>query len=71
MPEIYTDEQALKIRRNNLLDETAYTETEHFRRHYGDAAFESWQKYRDALYETVAQVTQYPAEIVWPVKPEV
>jgi len=62
-----TVEQA-KVRRNQLLDASAFFEYQSFLSHYTKASQEEGMRYRRRLYEIVDKAT-CPCDIEWPEVP--
>jgi hypothetical protein len=58
-----------KLRRNELLDASAYTQTRSFSGRYTHLSCENADRYLAQLYGVVDSVAEYPADIEWPIEP--
>ena len=69
MKETFETQAEAKVRRNELLDASLYTQTKDFEHRYTHLAFEDACRYRAALYAVVDAVTEWPGTIEWPEVP--
>lgn len=56
------------LRRKELLQESDWTDTLSAKTRLGDALYQAWQDYRQALRDITLQ-PDYPLEVIWPIAP--
>jgi hypothetical protein len=62
-----TKDKVLFIRKG-LLQESDWTDTVSAKTRLGDALYQAWQDYRQALRDITLQ-PDYPLEVIWPIAP--
>ena len=70
MKERFESKVAAKVRRNELLDACLHTQGHDFESRYTHKSYEDACRYRSALYSAVDSVSEYPADIEWPIEPD-
>lgn len=58
----------VRSKRNSLLQESDWTDTASAPARLGEAVYQSWQSYRQALRDVTSQ-PGFPLEVVWPTPP--
>jgi hypothetical protein len=58
----------IKIARQKLLIDSDWTDTLSAKTRLGDALYQAWQDYRQALRDITLQ-PDYPLEVIWPIAP--
>lgn len=68
-PNEYVAKGSVLMRRNELLQESDWTDTYSAPQRLGTELYTSWQTYRQALRDVTAQ-SGYPFNVQWPIKPQ-
>jgi hypothetical protein len=69
MTEQFATQDEAKVRRNELLDASAYAQRPSFAERYTKTSVEEFARYDRQLYAVVDAVSAYPADIEWPPVP--
>lgn len=66
---IEEEANSIRLARNNLLEQTDWTDTLSAKNRLGKIQYQQWQEYRQSLRD-IPQQKDFPLTIVWPTKPE-